>query len=50
MKKLLMLSLIIVGLCGCDAMDALKATKNMDNKMDQMNDKMSEMNSGMQKT
>ncbi|MGZ3775422.1 MAG: hypothetical protein ACXVCN_16980, partial [Bdellovibrio sp.] len=50
----------LLALCGCDAMDALKATKNMDTKMDsmnhkmdqmgEMNTKMSKMNDGMQKT
>ncbi|MGZ3771316.1 MAG: hypothetical protein ACXVCP_18320 [Bdellovibrio sp.] len=60
MKKILMLSLTVLALCGCDAMDALKATKSMDGKMDsmnhkmdqmgEMNSKMSKMNDGMQKT
>lgn len=60
MKNILMLSLVLLTLCGCDAMDALKATKSMDGKMDsmnqkmdqmgEMNSKMSKMNDGMQKT
>jgi hypothetical protein len=39
-----------LGLSGCEALDALRATKEMNGKMDGMNDKMESMNKKMDST
>jgi hypothetical protein len=40
--------ILFLGLSGCDALDALKATKEMNGKMDGMNTKMESMNNKME--